>query len=74
MTDFFEMPERWVLPGFIWKQSLEDMALDGAKGCEGVALWLGRHHEGAGHTCRSDHQLPDLAANRHESGSPLNSG
>ncbi|MBN8847145.1 MULTISPECIES: hypothetical protein [unclassified Sphingomonas] len=47
MTDFFEMPERWVLPDFIWKQSLEDMALDGAKGCEGVALWLGRHHEGA---------------------------
>lgn len=47
MTDFFAMPERWVLPGFIWKQSLEDMALDGAKGCEGVALWLGRHHEGA---------------------------
>jgi len=41
------MPERWVLPDFIWKQSLEDMALDGAKGCEGVALWLGRHHEGA---------------------------
>ncbi len=23
------------------------MALDSAKGCEGVALWLGRHHEGA---------------------------
>lgn len=47
MTEFFQMPDRWVLPEFVWRQSLNDMALDGAKGCEGVALWLGRHLEGA---------------------------
>jgi hypothetical protein len=47
MTEFFEIPERWVLPEFIWRQSLDEMALDGARGCEGVALWLGRHFKGA---------------------------
>ena len=46
MTEFFEMPERWVLPGFVWQQSLDDMAFDGAKRCEGVALWLCRHRDG----------------------------
>lgn len=47
MTEFFEMPDRWVLPRPVWRQSLDDMALDGTRGCEGVALWLGRHQDGA---------------------------
>lgn len=46
MTEFFQMPERWILPRSVWRQSLNDMALDGTKGCEGVALWLGHHLDG----------------------------
>jgi len=41
MTDFFEIPDRWSMPDFVWRQSLADMALDGAQEREGVALWLG---------------------------------
>jgi proteasome lid subunit RPN8/RPN11 len=41
MTDYFRIPASWTLPEFVWRQSLDDMAIDGAKGCEGVALWFG---------------------------------
>lgn len=46
MTELFAIPDRWVLPEFVWQQSLDDMALDGTNGCEGVALWLGQHESG----------------------------
>ena len=41
MTEYFDVPDRWVLPDYVWRQSLRDMALDGTQGREGVALWLG---------------------------------
>lgn len=42
MIDYFAIPARWELPNYVWKQSFEDMARDGAVGREGVALWLGQ--------------------------------
>lgn len=42
MTDYFRVPERWVIGQHVWSQSLADMALDGAQHREGVALWLGQ--------------------------------
>lgn len=41
MTEYFAVPARWELPDYVWRQSFEDMARDGAVGREGVALWLG---------------------------------
>ncbi len=35
-------PEAWELPAAALHASLAEMAPDGARGCEGVALWLGR--------------------------------
>lgn len=35
-------PEAWELPASALQASLAEMAPDGARGCEGVALWLGR--------------------------------
>ncbi len=32
---------RWLLPTSAFSASLAEMAIDGARGCEGVALWLG---------------------------------
>jgi hypothetical protein len=39
---YFDIPDRWELPDYIWRQSFEEMAIDGARGCEGIALWLGK--------------------------------
>jgi proteasome lid subunit RPN8/RPN11 len=41
MGEFFSVPARWALTDYVWQQSFDDMALDGAMGREGVALWLG---------------------------------
>ena len=35
-------PLAWLLPAVALRTSLAEMAPDGARGCEGVALWLGR--------------------------------
>ena len=35
-------PELWKLPAAAMQASLAEMAPDGVRGCEGVALWLGR--------------------------------
>jgi hypothetical protein len=40
---FFPIPSHWRIPQSAMQLSLQEMALDGASGCEGVALWLGRH-------------------------------
>lgn len=40
-TPFF-----WLLPKAALQMSLAEMAPDGARGCEGVALWLGRRVAG----------------------------
>jgi len=40
---FFSIPSHWRIPQSAMQLSLKEMALDGASGCEGVALWLGRH-------------------------------
>jgi proteasome lid subunit RPN8/RPN11 len=42
MSEYFSIPDSWILPDFVWRQSFDDMAIDGLRGCEGVALWLGR--------------------------------
>ncbi|WP_395612165.1 hypothetical protein [Allosphingosinicella sp.] len=41
MTDFFAIPDRWEIPDYVWQQSFDDMAIDGRRQREGVALWLG---------------------------------
>ncbi|MCX5796995.1 MAG: hypothetical protein NTY77_16000 [Elusimicrobia bacterium] len=38
---FFPEVERWELPEWVLTESLAEMAIDGRKGNEGVALWLG---------------------------------
>ena len=35
-------PELWNLPAAALQASLAEMAPDGVRGCEGIALWLGR--------------------------------
>jgi hypothetical protein len=40
---FFSIPSHWRIPQSAVQLSLREMALDGARQCEGVALWLGRH-------------------------------
>ena len=39
---FFEIPALWQMPSYVWDQSFADMAQDGRRDCEGVAMWLGR--------------------------------
>lgn len=38
----FETPAAWRLPKAALRASIIEMEPDGARGCEGVALWLGR--------------------------------
>jgi proteasome lid subunit RPN8/RPN11 len=39
-------PLLWLLPEAAMTASISEMAPDGARGCEGVALWLGRRSAG----------------------------
>lgn len=41
----FPIPKRWDIPEEAMRLSFAEMAQDGARGCEGVAMWLG-HREG----------------------------
>lgn len=43
---FFPKVKKWFLPKNILKDSFSEMAFDGIKGNEGVALWLGRRKAG----------------------------
>jgi hypothetical protein len=40
---YFDVPTRWVIPEAALRCSLQEMAIDGARGCEGVAMWLGHY-------------------------------
>lgn len=42
----FKTPLLWRLPAAALQASIAEMAPDGAHGCEGVALWLGRRNAG----------------------------
>lgn len=38
----FEGPTRWHVPCSAIDRSMTEMAIDGSRGCEGIAMWLGR--------------------------------
>lgn len=38
----YEPVERWSVPESLIAMSIQEMAPDGLKGCEGIVLWLGR--------------------------------
>lgn len=38
MSEFFAVPDRWILPEYVWRQSFEDMAIDGRRDCETTNL------------------------------------
>lgn len=42
---YFSIPGRWQIAADVLRHSFAEMAQDGARGCEGIAMWLG-HHEG----------------------------
>lgn len=42
MTSTFVSPVRWELPQTALQTAMAEMARDGARHCEGIALWLGR--------------------------------
>lgn len=46
MTTYFPEVRRWLLPPAALRLSLEEMAIDGREGNEGIALWLGRREDG----------------------------
>jgi hypothetical protein len=39
----FPIPRRWQIPEAAMHHSFVEMARDGARSCEGIAMWLGRH-------------------------------
>jgi hypothetical protein len=45
-VSFFPRVERWRIPESAFVDSLREMARDGSHGNEGIALWLGRRHDG----------------------------
>lgn len=42
---FFAVPSKWRIPDTALRQSFREMAIDGARGCEGVAMWLGNYED-----------------------------
>jgi len=45
-VSLYEPVEYWSVPESLLGASIEEMAPDGRRGCEGIALWLGRVSEG----------------------------
>lgn len=45
MASFFAEPEHWQISARVFAESFSEMSLDGARGNEGVAMWLG-HYDG----------------------------
>lgn len=43
---YYTTPNRWHIPRLAWTEAFKEMARDGVRGNEGVALWLGRHADG----------------------------
>jgi hypothetical protein len=44
--NYFPKTDRWHMPLNAMEESLEEMALDGAEGNEGICLWLGNKDDG----------------------------
>src|SRR5260370_13887023 len=42
MNDYFSEIEKWRLPESMLRDSVVEMALDGANGNKGIALWMGK--------------------------------
>lgn len=42
---FFKVPHRWCIPEAAILASMREMAIDGAQGREGVAMWLGNYED-----------------------------
>jgi hypothetical protein len=42
---YFSVPNRWRIPADALRHSFTEMAQDGIRGCEGIAMWLG-HYDG----------------------------
>jgi len=40
---YFSVPNRWQIPAEVVRHSFAEMARDGIRGCEGIAMWLGRY-------------------------------
>lgn len=45
----YRLADRWLLADGLLPAALEELAIDGARGREGVAFLLGRHHDRDGH-------------------------
>ncbi len=45
----YRLAERWLLAGGLLQAALDELAIDGRRGCEGVAFFLGRHYERDAH-------------------------
>ena len=46
MPNYFPSVTSWAIPQEVLRRSMEEMAVDGRAGDEGVALWLGRRKDG----------------------------
>jgi len=44
--NYFVVPDRWQISESAFRLSMAEMAIDGAYGREGVAMWLGMHEQG----------------------------
>jgi hypothetical protein len=42
---FLEIPARWEIPLGVIQHSITEMAIDGNRGCEGIAMWLGHFQD-----------------------------
>ncbi len=45
---YFPPVDRWHLPEFLLRECFDEMRSDGARGTEGIALWLGTRVDGVG--------------------------
>jgi hypothetical protein len=44
-NSYFAQTRLWRIPQAAIEDSLDEMSLDGAKGCEGIVLWLGKDRD-----------------------------
>lgn len=43
MAKFFAEPDAWRIATSVFAASVKEMSVDGVRGNEGVAMWLGRY-------------------------------
>ncbi len=48
----FATANRWLIPSNVLADSITAMAPDGARGCEGIVMWLGREQDGVAEITR----------------------